>query len=90
MITVEFTSVLKNFFPTLRTEYLEAGDLQSLVEAMDRKYPGFSNYITEDTGNLREHVHIYIGDIPIRRGSDLREKLAPSDKVFIFQAISGG
>jgi molybdopterin converting factor small subunit len=90
MVQVEFTSVLKNFFPTLQSETVEAANLKEVLKKLDGKYEGIAHYIVDETGKLREHVKIYIGGEPIPSSSSLDEPLANDDKIYIFQAISGG
>jgi len=90
MVSVEFTPVLKRFFPNLKTENLEADTVGNLIIEIDRKYPGIKNYIVDETGHLREHVQVYIGEEPVNKDNQLQEKLSSDDKVLIYQAISGG
>lgn len=90
MVSVKFTSVLKRFFPDLKTESLEADTVGNLIIEIDRKYPGIKNYMVDETGHLREHVQIYIGEEPVNKDNQLQEKLSSDDKVLIYQAISGG
>jgi len=90
MVSVEFTPVLKRFFPDLKTESLEVDTVGNLIIEIDRKYPGIKNYMVDETGHLREHVQIYIGEEPVNKDNQLQEKLSSDDKVLIYQAVSGG
>ena len=90
MVSVKFTPVLKRFFPNLKTERLEADTVGNLITEIDRKYPGIKNYMVDESGHLREHVQVYIGEEPINKDNQLQEKLSSDDKVLIYQAISGG
>ncbi len=90
MVSVEFTPVLKRFFPDLKTESLEVDTVGNLIIEIDRKYPGIKNYMVDETGHLRKHVQVYIGEEPVNKDSQLQEKLSSDDKVLIYQAISGG
>ncbi len=90
MVSVEFTPVLKRFFPNLKKEMLEADTVGNLIIEIDRKYPGIKNYMVDETGHLREHVQVYIGEEPVNKDNQLQEKLSSDDKVLIYQAISGG
>ena len=61
MVSVEFTPVLKRFFPDLKTESLEVDTVGNLIIEIDRKYPGIKNYMVDETGHLRKHVQVFSG-----------------------------
>lgn len=89
MAEVRYTSVLKNFFPELKEENIEARSVSELLEKINRKYPGISDYILDDKGNIRGHVSLFIGDKALPH-EKTDQSLQPNDKVLIYQAISGG
>ena len=90
MVTVEFTSALKRFFPHLKNEELEADSVENLLEQVEILYPGIKKYILTETGDVREHVKVYIDDEPADRDNTLSIPLNNGQKILIFQAISGG
>jgi len=90
MAKVRFTSVLKNFFPEIKEENIDATDVSDLIIKINDKYPGISDYLLEESGKLRGHVCLYIGDEVIPRDKKPELILKPNDQVLIYQAISGG
>ena len=64
--------------------------MREVVAALDRRYPGLASYLVDETGRLRRHVNVFIGDEPVADRAALSDALAPTDRVFILQALSGG
>ncbi len=90
MPRIKFTSALKRFFPDLRDIEVEGSKLSELIHNINLSFPGISNYIVEENGNLREHVNIYLDGKMIQDRDQLSDKVDDKNEVVIFQAISGG
>ncbi|MCM8525796.1 MAG: MoaD/ThiS family protein [Lentisphaeraceae bacterium] len=90
MARVEFTSLLKQFFPNLKSMEIEAENLAELVLKLNQTYPGISTYICDEQGALRHHVNIFINNCMLTDRQSLSDCLQPSDTVNIIQALSGG
>ena len=90
MAHVAFTRHLQAFFPTLVEGEVPAGSVRELVTELNRRWPGLGGYITDETGRLRRHVNIFVGEEPIADRVHLGDTLAPDAKVYILQALSGG
>lgn len=92
MAWVEFTAHLPALFPALAGGPLEvhAADVRQLVDALERLAPGVAFYVCDERGRLRQHVNIFVaGELLVDR-LRLSDKLEPTSKVFIAQALSGG
>jgi molybdopterin converting factor small subunit len=87
---VAFTSHLQVFFPTLRDGEMPGGTVREVIDGLERRYPGLASYIVDDTGRLRRHVNIFVGEEPIRDREKLGDALRAEDRVLILQALSGG
>ena len=87
---VKFTSHLRRFFPDLSEGEVEGKTVAEVVKALDERYPGLAGYVVDERGALRKHVNIFIGNQLIRDREQLQDPVAADDKVFIFQALSGG
>jgi sulfur-carrier protein len=87
---VTFTRHLARFFPTLVDGEVAGSTVREVLDELERRYPGFSHYIVDETGRLRRHVNVFVGEEPICDRESLADKVAPGDKVFILQALSGG
>jgi sulfur-carrier protein len=90
MAHVTFTRHLRQFFPTLADGEVPGATVRDVVDELNRRYPGLSSYLVDETGRLRRHVNIFVGEEPIFDRERLSDAVAASDKVFILQALSGG
>ena len=90
MAQVRFTRHLVQFFPDLKPGEIEGATVAELVAALNAKHPGIRQYILDETGRLRRHVNIFVGDEPIGDRITLSDPLSPDSSVFILQALSGG
>ncbi|KPJ99693.1 MAG: molybdenum cofactor biosynthesis protein MoaD [Nitrospira bacterium SG8_35_4] len=67
----------------------EAGSIISLIESLDRKYPGFGERISEG-GKLRRFVNIYVNEEDVRFMKNEETEVKDGDEVSIVPAIAGG
>ncbi len=90
MARLTFTRHLLRFFPTLAEGEIPGATVREVIDELDRCYPGLGAFIMDETGSLRRHVNVFVGDEPIVDRERLSDKLSPDDCVFIVQALSGG
>ena len=69
---------------------VEASDLQSAIEALDARYPGFKERLLDEKGELRQFVNIYLNDEDVRLGLGLKAKVSEKDEISIVPAVAGG
>ncbi|MEP6752729.1 MAG: ubiquitin-like small modifier protein 1 [Candidatus Dormiibacterota bacterium] len=72
------------------TVAVEASDLQSAIEALDARYPGFRDRLLDDKGELRQFVNVYLNDEDVRLGPGLKAKVSEGDEISIVPAVAGG
>jgi molybdopterin converting factor small subunit len=87
---VTFTRHLQRFFPSLAEGEVPGATVRELVAELERRHPGLASYIVDETGRLRRHVNVFVGDEPIRDRERLGDALSADDRVSILQALSGG
>ncbi len=90
MPRIKFTRNLARFFPDLKEIDVEGETVAEVIAALDRRYPGLAAYLLDDQGALRQHVNIFLGEELIRDRTTLQDRVSPEDRVYIFQALSGG
>jgi hypothetical protein len=90
MAHVTFTRHLQRFFPTLAEGEVPGATVREVIDELERRHPGFASYVTDDTGRLRRHVNVFVGEEPIRDRVGLGDRLTPEAKVYVLQALSGG
>jgi molybdopterin synthase sulfur carrier subunit len=72
------------------TVTVEAADLGSAIDALDKRYPGFRDRLLDDKGQLRQFVNVYLNDDDVRLGEGLKAKVAERDEISIVPAVAGG
>ena len=65
------------------------GTIMSLIEDLDRRFPGIGERISEN-GKIRRFVNIYLNDEDIRFLSNEETIVKDGDEVSIIPAIAGG
>ena len=90
MAHVSFTRHLSRFFPTLEACEVPGATVRDVIDELERRHPGLAHYVIDETGRLRRHVNVFVGEEPVRDRARLSDALAPDARVFILQALSGG
>jgi sulfur-carrier protein len=90
MAQVAFTRHLQRFFPDLTEGEVPGATVREVIDELERRHPGFASYVTDDTGKLRRHVNVFVGEEPIHDRIGLSDPLTPDARVYILQALSGG
>ena len=68
-------------------------DASSVREALDLVFaanPQLRSYVVDEQGRLRKHINVYVNDRMVNDRTALSDAVAPSDEIFVFQALSGG
>ncbi len=91
MPKISFTSALKRFFPDLKEEIqLPGSKVSEILKNLENKYPGITDYLVDEEGQLRKHINIFVDGQLIQDRRELSDVLKEEDEVLIFQALSGG
>ncbi|MBI5666205.1 MAG: MoaD/ThiS family protein [Nitrospirae bacterium] len=67
----------------------EPGTIISLINGLDKKYPGLAERISEG-GKLRRFVNIYVNEEDVRFSKNEETEVKDGDEVSIVPAIAGG
>ncbi len=92
MVTVKMTSHLYRFFPGLKERTLEvsAGSVAEIMDHVNQIAPGFTDYVLDDHGALRRHVHLCIDDVVVIDKTTLSDRVKDESTLYIFQSLTGG
>ena len=71
-------------------ELAEAATVRDLLAAMAAGWPGVERRIRDETGVLRSHVNVFVGDANVRDLGGQEAALADGDEVHVIPAVSGG
>lgn len=67
-----------------------AGTVAALIAALDNQFPGLGGRLTDEAGNLRKFVNIYVNEEDVRFLSGKDTEIKDGDTVSIVPAIAGG
>ena len=89
MARVVFTSNLQRYVDC--AEHTVGGrTVRAALEEVFGKQPRIRDYILDDQGHLRRHVHIYIDGQRIGDGIRLDQPVGSASEIYVMQALSGG
>ena len=86
---VAFTSQLQRFTETPEF-YTAAATLHEAMEEAFEINPRLRHYVLDEQGHLRPHVVVFIDGRRVVDRVTLNDALAPQDKVYVLQALTGG
>lgn len=89
-VNILIPTPLRKYTADAETVTASAGTISSLVAELERLYPGIGGRLTDDSGELRRYVNVYVNEEDIRflQGSDT--PVRDGDSVSIVPAIAGG
>ena len=90
MAIVKFTANLKRFYPDLQPTKVKGESVSEVVNEIETMHKGIKDYIVDESGELRKHVNIFIGNELIKDRKALTDQAGENDEIYIMQALSGG
>ena len=74
-----------------RSEITEdGGTIREVLINLEIHYPGIAERLTDEKGDLRRFINIYVNEEDIRFQEGLETKIKTGDEVSIIPAIAGG
>ncbi len=89
MPRVVFTSNLQRYVDCPERTVRGATVRAALEEVFSRQ-PGVRDYVLDDQGHLRRHVHIFVDGQRVADGVRLDQPVDKSSEIYVMQALSGG
>jgi len=68
----------------------EGGNINEIIDNLEKNYPGLKERICEPDGKLRRFVNLYLNDEDIRFKENMETRLKDNDELSIIPAIAGG
>ena len=89
MPRVIFTSNLQRYVDC--SERTVSGTtVRAALQEVFGSQPGIRDYVLDDQGHLRKHVHIFVDGRRVRDGVRLDEPVGEKSEIHVMQALSGG
>lgn len=69
---------------------VQATNIRTLIDALEKSYPGFKDRICDEQGKVRRFVNIYLNTEDIRFLNQEQTAVKDGDEISIVPAIAGG
>ena len=89
-VNVLIPTPLRKFTNNEETVTVAAGTIASLITDLETQYPGIGARLTDDSGELRRFINIYVNEEDIRFLAGKDTPIKDGDAVSIVPAIAGG
>lgn len=89
MPQIQFTPHLKRHLACEALEVSGTTVAEVLKDACE-KIAGLRGYVLDDGGRVRQHVMIFVDDVPLADRAKLSDRIEPESCVYVMQALSGG
>lgn len=89
MVRVVFPAVLQRHVACPPVD-VDAATVRQALEAAFVHYPTVRGYLLDDAGALRPHVVVFVDGAVVRDRAALAQPVAPSARIDVLQALSGG
>ena len=89
-VKVRVPTPLRKFTQGVDEVNAQGANIKSVVEDLDKNYPGIKERICDETGKIRRFVNVYVNGDDIRFLQNLETSLKEGDNISIVPAIAGG
>ena len=89
-VSVLIPTPLRKFTNEEETVSATPGTVATLIDDLDQQFPGIAARLTDDKGELRRFVNIYVNEEDIRFLAGKDTAIKDGDQVSIVPAIAGG
>ena len=84
---VHIPSPLRSYTGGASEVLADGATVDALLHDLDRQFPGLRYRMIDEQSRVRPHMRIFVND---EQTFDVGHPLAPTDRVHILQALSGG
>ena len=89
-VSVLIPTPLRKFTNEQDTVTVEPGTVATLISGLDAQFPGIAARLTDDSGELRKFINIYVNEEDIRFHEGKDTPFNEGDSFSIVTAIAGG
>lgn len=90
MVRVNIPSQLLARTGHRRSVDADGATIRSIVDSLERAYPGLRFNLCLETGDLRPYVNVFLGQEDVRYLQGLDTPVSPDDTIHIFHSVAGG
>jgi molybdopterin synthase sulfur carrier subunit len=89
-VRVRIPTPLRRFTGGSEEVAVNGSSIATVVEDLERKFPGIKERLCDEQGRIRRFVNIYVNGDDIRFLSSIDTQVKDGDEVAIVPAIAGG
>jgi molybdopterin synthase sulfur carrier subunit len=89
-VRVRVPTPLRKFTKGVDEVDAQGTNIRSIVEDLEKNYPGIKERICDESGKVRRFVNVYVNGDDIRFLQNLETALKEGDNISIVPAIAGG
>ena len=89
-VEVRIPTVFRKFTGQETSVEVEAGSVASVIEQLDKRFPGFGEQVLGEDGQLHRFVNVYLNDEDIRYLQREQTPVKPGDSLSIVPSVAGG
>jgi molybdopterin synthase sulfur carrier subunit len=89
-VTVKIPTPLRRLTNQKDRVSAEGSNVASVVEALDKQFPGLKDRLCDEDGSLRHFVNIYINGEDVRYVDGIKTAVKDGDELSIVPAVAGG
>jgi molybdopterin synthase sulfur carrier subunit len=90
MSVVFIPSSLRRYTAGQSKVEVSGGNINEIIEDLERQYPGVKSRLCDDTGQIKRYVNVFVNDEEIRSLQGADTPLSEKDEVSIVPAMAGG
>lgn len=69
---------------------LEGSDVAALIQSLNTQFPGVSEKVLDESGEIKRFINVFVNDYEIRTLQGMATPIKQSDRVSIVPAMAGG
>jgi len=89
-VRVRVPTPLRKYTQGVEEVNAQGSNVKSLVEDLEKNYPGIKERICDESGKVRRFVNVYVNGDDIRFLQNLDTSIKEGDNISIVPAIAGG
>jgi molybdopterin synthase sulfur carrier subunit len=89
-VTVRIPAPLRRLTNGLDKVSVDGQNLDQVVGALERNFPGIKERLCDETGALRNFVNIYVNGEDVRFLAGLKSETKAGDEISVVPAVAGG
>ena len=89
-VSVRIPAQVRRLYGAQSWERVEADTVAAVIAALDGRYPGMGQRLTEPDGQLRRWVNVFVDGFDVRTQEGMNTALRDGVEVFIVPSVAGG